>query len=298
MRTILLRENYFATKTIPMKILAYISIAILIMEGCNSNRNQEIQTLSAQDSLLMKGTALKDSTIVAYVKTINDIQDNLDSIKLAEKILSVNTFGNENKTSIVSDIRSINMQLLKYHREIYSLEKRLKSADSKNKEIQKLEVHLSTELAERDSAIVVLQERLSRVNEFLVAVIHQFNDSMIVINTQNEEIAYMSAQLNTVYYTIGTVKELKKQNIITKDGGFIGIGRTTELKKNLNTDYFTVEKMSELKVIKLNSGFEKLLTSHPSGSYSVTNNHKSDSLIIKYPVQFWSISKYLVVIVK
>lgn len=281
-----------------MKISVYISIAVLILEGCNSNQSKEIKDLSSQDSFLMRGTVLKDSSIVAYVKTINEIQDNLDSIKTAEKILTVNTSGNENKKSIVSDIRSINIQLLKYHREIYSLEKKLKTVDNKNKEIQKLEIHLSTELAERDSAIAVLQEKLSRMNDNLVAVIHQFNDSMIVINTQNEEIAYMSAQLNTVYYTMGTLKELKKHNIITKNGGFIGIGRTTELKKNLNTDFFTLGNMAQLRIVPLNGAFEKLLTNHPSSSYSVTNNQKSDSLFIKYPVLFWSVSKYLVVVVK
>jgi hypothetical protein len=281
-----------------MKILMYLSIAALILQGCNSKQNEQIKSLSIQDSTLMRETALKDSTIVAYVKTINDVQDNLDSIKIAEKILSVNTFGNESKKNIVADIRSINIQLLKYHREIYSLEKKLKSVDTKNKEIQKLETHLTIELAERDSAIAGLQGKLSKMNDSIVTLNRQFNDSMVVINTQNEEIAYMTNQLNTVYYTMGTIKELKQHNIVSKDGGFIGIGRTTELKKNLNTEYFAVENMQTLKVIKLNSKFEKLLTNHPASSYTVTNNHKSDSIIIKYPVLFWSISKYLVVVIK
>jgi len=281
-----------------MKILMYLSIAALALQGCNSKQNEQIKSLSTQDSTLMREAALKDSTIVAYVKTINDVQDNLDSIKVAEKILSVNTFGNESKKNIVSDIRSINVQLLKYHREIYSLEKKLKSVDTKNKEIQKLEIHLTIELAERDSAIAGLQGRLSKMNDSIVTLNRQFNDSMVVINTQNEEIAYMTNQLNTVYYTMGTIKELKEHNIISKDGGFIGIGRTTELKKNLNTEYFAVDNMQTLKVIKLNTRFEKLLTNHPASSYTVTNNHKSDSIIIKYPVLFWSISKYLVVVVK
>ena len=95
-----------------MKILMYLSIAALILQGCNSKQNEQIKSLSIQDSTLMRETALKDSTIVAYVKTINDVQDNLDSIKIAEKILSVNTFGNESKKNIVADIRSINIQLL------------------------------------------------------------------------------------------------------------------------------------------------------------------------------------------
>ncbi len=281
-----------------MKVLVYLSIAVMIMEGCNNKRDEQIKSLSQQDSTLMKETTQKDSTIIAYVKTINEVQDNLDSIKAAEKILSVNTFGSETKKNIVADIRSINVQLLKYHREIYSLEKKLKLVDSQNKEIQKMEKHMAQELAEKDSAIAVLQGTLAKMNDSLITVVQQFNDSMVVINKQNGKIAEMTAEMNTVYYAVGTKKELKKHNVLSKDGGFIGIGRSSEVKKNFNTEYFAKEDMTQLKTIPLHSRFEELLTSHPSSSYSITDNHKSDTLTIKFPALFWSVSKYLVVVVK
>lgn len=281
-----------------MKALAYLSIAVLIMEGCNTKQDQQIKTLSMQDSALMRSSEMKDSTITAYVKTINEVQDNLDSIKASEKILSINSFGSEHKRDIVGDIRSINIQLLRYHREIYSLEKKLKLVDTKNKEIQKLEIHLSNELAEKDSEIAVLQGLISKSNDSLTAIINQFNDSMKVINSQNGLITDMTTELNTAYYAIGTTKELKEHNVITKNGGFIGIGRTSEMKKNFNTDYFTKEDITKLMVIPLMGKFDKVLTNHPSNSYTVTNNHKSDSIIIKLPVLFWSESKYLVVVIK
>ncbi len=281
-----------------MKTLVYISIAMLLINGCSDKQEKQIKALSMNDSALMNENAQKDSSIIAYVKSMNEIQDNLDSIKAAENILSINTKGNENKKSIVGDIRSINIQLLKYHREIYSLERKLKLVNSQNKELRKLEGHLSSELAERDSMITVLQGKLAKMNDSLVTVIKQFNDSMVVINKLNGKITDMTNEMNTVYYSIGTVKEFKKNGVITKEGGFAGIGRTTEMKKNFNTQYFTKADMEKLLVIPFMSKFEKLVTNHPASSYTITNNHKSDSLIIKYPGLFWSISKYLVVIVK
>jgi len=281
-----------------MKAILFVSIAAIIIAGCNTKQDQQVKSLSTQDSVLKMQNTAKDSTIIAYVKAMNDIQDNLDSIKTAEHILTVNNLGRENKNSIVGDIRSINAQLLKYHREIYSLEKKLKQVDSKNIEIQKMENHLSQELAEKDSGIAMLQAKLAKMNDSLTSVIQQFNDSLVVIKTQNGKIAEMTTELNTVYYAIGSNKELKKHNVIAKDGGFIGIGRSSEVKKNFNTDYFTKADLSKLSVIPLNSRFEKLVTSHPSSSYTVTDNHKSDSIVIKFPVLFWSVSKYLVVVVK
>jgi hypothetical protein len=281
-----------------MKILMCISIAMLVMDGCGNKQAKQIESLAMNDSALMKENAQKDSSIIAYVKAMNEIQDNLDSIKVAENILSVNTMGNESKKNIVGDIRRINIQLLKYHREIYSLERKLKLVDSQNRELQKLEGHLARELAEKDSGIAVLQVKLAKMNDSLVSVIKQFNDSMVVINTLNGKINNMTTEMNTVYYAIGTTREFKKHGVITKEGGFAGIGRTDEVKKDLNTTYFTRADMEKLMVIPLLSRFEKLLSNHPASSYTVTDNHKSDSLIIKYPGLFWSISKYLVVVVK
>jgi hypothetical protein len=104
--------------------------------------------------------------------------------------------------------------------------------------------------------------------------------------------------LHTVYYAVGTAKELKKKNVITKEGGIIGVGSTTELKQNFNTSYFTKSDQTQLSVLPLYSRFEKIVTNHPTTSYRVTNNQKSDSLIITDAKAFWSQSKYLVVIVK
>jgi len=246
----------------------------------------------------MRESGKKDSTILAYVKSMNDIQDNLDSIKASEKILSVGAFGSEHKTNAVEDIRNINAQLLRYHKEIYSLEKKLRSIDSKNKEIQKMETHLAQELAEKDSGIAVLQKKLVSMNDSLRTVMDQFNDSMVVINRQKSTISDMTTQIHTVYYAIGTVKEFKKNGVITREGGFAGIGRNTEMKQDFNTNYFTSDDMTKLNILPLNSKFEKLVTTHPKASYTITNNSKSDSLIIKDPVLFWSTSKYLVVVVK
>ncbi|MGP8215215.1 MAG: hypothetical protein ACLQQ4_06610 [Bacteroidia bacterium] len=281
-----------------MKTLMYISIAVLLLEGCNSKQDQQIKSLSMQDSVLIRETAQKDSTITAHVEIMNEIQDNLDSIKEAEKMLTIGAFGSEHKTSAIQDIKNINAQILNYHKEIYSLEKRLKLVNSQNKEMQKWESHLTHELAEKDSDIFILQTQLAKTNGSLLSVMQQFNDSLVVICTLNGMISDLTTEMNTVYYTVGTSKEFKKAGVITKAGGFAGIGRAIELKKNFNTQYFTQTDMEKLSVIPLNGKFDKLVTNHPISSYTITNNHKSDSLIIKYPGLFWSISKYLVVVVK
>ena len=48
---------------------------------------------------------------------------------------------------------------------------------------------------------------------------------------------------------ISSVKELKENNVITKEGGIIGLGKTTKLSSDFNKEYFTkinIEKTTSI----------------------------------------------------
>ena len=45
-------------------------------------------------------------------------------------------------------------------------------------------------------------------------------------------------ELNTAYYTLGTEKELIANKVMTKSGGFIGIGRNKKVQQDFNREYF------------------------------------------------------------
>jgi hypothetical protein len=87
-------------------------------------------------------------------------------------------------------------------------------------------------------------------------------------------------------------------NVLTKTGGFIGIGNNTDLIPDNSTAYFTKTDIAKLSIIPLNAKFKKLLTTHPAGSYKIAEDKKSDSLVITDPLAFWSENKYLVIAVK
>ena len=277
-----------------------VLLSLLLFFGCNNGDKQKIKDLSDQDSTLMLKNKGQDSTIMAYVRSFNDIQDNLDSIKAKAKIITV-TNGSESadkKDQIIADMKYISEMMMKNKKEIASLERKLKKSNGTNAELQKMIAHLTQEVTEKDAEIASLQSQLAETNASLKDVIQKFNDSIAVLDEQKQQVTEVTNQLHTVYYAVGTAKELKKKNVITKEGGIIGVGSTTELKQNFNTSYFTKSDQTQLSVLPLYSRFGKIVTNHPTTSYRVTNNNKSDSLIITDAKAFWSQSKYLVVIVK
>jgi hypothetical protein len=75
-----------------MKTSACLLLATLLFAACNnSEREQKLKALALKDSTMMIETQKKDSSISSYIRSLNDIQDNLDSIKHRERILSIKT---------------------------------------------------------------------------------------------------------------------------------------------------------------------------------------------------------------
>jgi hypothetical protein len=278
-----------------LKILFILAVA----SGCQNNNTdkQQVKTLRASDSAMALRTQAQDSTINAYINSFNKIQDNLDSIKAKQKIINIDTKGGETvdkKTAIIADMNYISELLLKNRREVASMSKKLKESGTQNAGLEKMIAHMSEEITEKDADIASLQMQLQQMNADMANQIRIFNDSMLVIAQKESTIN----DLQMVSYAIGTVKELKQRGVIIKEGGILGIGSEEELKKNFNTTYFTDVNMNAIHSIPLYSKFDKLVTSHPAGSYIITGNNKADTLFITDSKNFWSVSKYLVVLVK
>jgi len=105
--------------------------------------------------------------------------------------------------------------------------------------------------------------------------------------------------MNKAWYAFGTSKELITQGVLTKEGGFIGIGKAAKLKDDFNKSYFTQLDITETNSIPLASKKAKLITTHSSNSYKLEGlKGKIEKLNITNPEEFWATSKYLVIVVE
>jgi hypothetical protein len=85
--------------------------------------------------------------------------------------------------------------------------------------------------------------------------------------------------------------------VLTKEGGFVGIGRVDKLNTSgLATKYFTQVDVTSTNTVTVAARKAKLATSHPEGSYRFEGG--AEKLVILDANAFWSISKYLVVVVE
>jgi len=294
-----------------MKNLLFILLipVILLAVGCNQ-KNEEIARLKAtNDSLRLIGF-VKDSTVIDFVNVFNGIQANLDSIKIKEKIISKTINANSeikslSKEQINSDINMIYRLQLENKALVESLRIKLKKSNVHAVQLEEMVNNLTNQIEEKDFQIVQLKDNLAKANiqvtDLTTRVIDQ-NASITDLSTANTKqqqiIDEKTTELNTAYFIVGTNAYLKEKNIITKEGGFIGLGRSKELTPEMNKNNFTKVDITQLKAIPLMKSKVSIITSHPKSSYRLTGKNQSDSLIIINQKDFWSLSKVLVINVK
>ena len=294
-----------------MKKLLFVLVipVMMLATGCNQAKEEIARLKITNDSLVSVGAA-KDSTVADFVSAFNDIQANLDTIKMKEKIINKAAEGNSEiksrtKDQINSDINMIYKMQRDNRAMIASLRSKLKTAGTQSAEMERMIDNLTKQVEEKDMQIAQLKEDLAKVNvqvTDLTAKVVDLNANVDNLSTQNKQkeqvIADRTTELNTAYYVIGTTKDLTEKKIVTKEGGFIGLGRTKGLTPEIDKKSLTKVDITNLSVIPIMKNKVAILTKHPKDSYRLTGKNQSDSLVITNQKEFWSLSKVLVLNVK
>lgn len=267
--------------------------------ACGRAAKERAAQLQVTKDSLIAQTSQKDVAINDFMKSVNEIQGVLDSIKTKENIISQSTQGTGEmrssvKNQIKSDIISIYSLMLKDKQQLAALSGRLRSSGLKMDEFQKLIAHLQRDVAEKDSTLAVLNDKLSKLDVMFAAANHRIDTLNGVvqnqgqqINSQSQVINDQTTSLNTAYYIEGTSKQLKEDKII----------KGSKLLPNFNKSKFTKVDIRNLKEIPVQTKKVKFLTNHPPSSYQLVKEGKIvKSIKVTNEKDFWSTSKYLVMV--
>ena len=261
-------------------------------KGSDDNENSIKDSVENVSGNLNGKLNEKDAAIQELVSSFNEIQENLNAIKEKEKIISKVTSDGDVKSKedqIKEDIQSIYDLMAKNKDRIGSLSKKLKNSKLQIDGLEKMIENMQATLSLKDSEIEELKTKIEGLNVELSSLTTNYK---AVENESNQK----TEIINTAFYAIGTSKELKEKNVITKEGGIIGLGKTTKLSSDFNKEYFTKINIEKTTSINLGAKKIKILTTHPSNSYKLIGEKPIEKLEITNTKEFWSASKYLVII--
>ena len=284
-----------------MKRIVISLLALTVLMACNNKKEEK--NLASQNTIdsLTDIVNQKNNELNDIMSTFNDIQEGFREINEAEG--RVNIARNNGETNANADIMeniSFIKRTMQLNKErIAKLREQLKESSFNTSKLQATIESLNKELESKTARIEELQAELDSKNAHIDHQDKQISELNTNVNSLTADnaakaraVEQQDKQLNTAWYVFGTKKELREQHILE--------GTNKVLKgNNFNKDYFTKIDIRVDKVIKLYSKSAKLLTNHPAGSYSLDKDARGMyTLRITNPTTFWSVSKYLVVVVK
>jgi hypothetical protein len=293
-----------------MKIVKIVFPVVLFffLVSCNEEEKKEIERLNTENKELREGASEKDSVMAIMLGTLQLIEENLTEIRGRQNTIDLRTANGEksgsSKERILDDIAYINGLLADNQQNLDDLQKQLNKAKASQRSSKK---KLNSALDQITQMEMIINQLIEQ-NEQRNLEIDALKEELIAMNYELDKISMAYAkglqvneeqkeQLNTAHYAIGTFKELKKANILTRKGSFIGLGGARALVEDFNKEQFIEIDIKEVTVILIDSKKAQLATSHAEGSY---NFIEEDGVVTKLeildPSEFWSVSKFCVIV--
>ncbi len=298
-------NQHIAMKKLLTLLMAVCTLAFVA--SCSTKKEKEQEAAdpnTATIDSLRQALAQSQNESSDMIETLSQIQDGFDQINEAEGVVNVESRQGErgNKQRILDNMALIQNKL-KLNRElIANLQQQLRSSnqsDARTKaKLEEMVSNFNKQLEEKSREIEDLRAQLAEKDIKIAEQgeqINSLNSSVNDLTQKNEEkartVAAQDKELNTAYYVFGTKRELKEQRILRRNDVLKG--------NDFNKDYFTSIDLRVTKTIKLYSKSAKLMTNHPAGSYSLDKDAQGQyTLRITNPQAFWSVSRYLVIVVK
>jgi len=286
--------------------LFFSFLAILfVISSCGDD--EAIQRLQAENDSLKNVNNETQVQIDQFMASFNDIQQNLNTIKQKEHVIDLNTADTSEMTpdmvNQVNDDILLIYQLMEENKQALNiLKQQLQSSGIKNQQLEATLSLYEEQMLQKDDEISLLKQNLEDLNFNMqelnaqVADMQQNIDTMQQVTQQQDQtIIQQDADLHRAFYVVGTKNELKDNSILTRDGVLSGLS----LDANFDKSYFTEIDYRNLTEIPLNNNKIEVLTQHPSSSYTlVGDNNNIEKIQITNQDDFWSFSKFLVIMIK
>ena len=233
-----------------------------------------------------------------YMDLIQRVNDGFDAIRTEQNYITVNSDVIEGEptadmqTRVAEGFAMVNRLLEENKARIDELEEKVKRSGIQSAKLRKTIGELTQQLEQKNIEISNLQYELEqrdfRIDSLLAenaTVSARAADLEAQTIDQTETIAEQDAAINRAYYIMASRKDLKEKGIDAK-----------KMSAAFRDQYFTEVDIRDLGVLRVNSKTAKILTKHPAGSYELERDSDRNYVLrITSPIEFWSVSKYLII---
>ncbi len=300
------------------RTLPYLTImAVVAASACSQEAEQRAQAAEAKLAQMQEISAAKDSLtreLMATTSFMTQLNDELAKVKPAKGSNTKVVQGEnvvpleEYRADMINRITELRERIDDSEKQLASTQERLRKLTAGNREMQ-------SQLAAYDSMVTgykrVMDEQRTQI-AVLTSNVQSLQLRVQMLSDENTHLTTrvtdLSTVANTVYYVLGTKKELMEKGIVQEVGGsrVLGIGwRTGEtlvpgaelspdvfqkLAKDADTEIPLPDPTKKYRVVSRQN------VNHLATPPDKDGKIQGDALRITNPDAFWANSKYLILV--
>jgi hypothetical protein len=286
-----------------MKYLFTLLLASFLLAGCNGKSKeleQQNAALQQQNADLARNISSQDEYIDEVVTAVNDVYQSIEAARATEKNLLSESKGIEGtktrtkeevRQDLLARISTVNENLQANFRKVSDLQKKVSSSRRQYASLQTMVDNLRKTLEERETAIVALEMRVKGLEGEVAEKTELVRQRDLVIDAQKKEMA-------TVFYVVGTKRELEEKGIVKEEGGFLWglLGSTTTMAPGFDPTYFTPIDRDRNTTFRVEKRIREILPKRSAEYYTEQKEEGGGSILtVADRGHFWK-DKYLVIL--
>ena len=241
------------------------------------------------------------------VNEIVMIQDSLNTIMLGgETVLPDARQSEEPGTmhdKVLSRIATLRASVERTKGRIEELDARLKKGGIKIAGLERMIGKLRRSVSDREIEIAMLNNKVESLHTQVAGLANEvverqqdLNAKHLELEIKQEALTEKQRELATIFYTMGTKKELKRAGVVVAEGGVVGVGKTLKPSGTFNMTAFTSMNTDQETVIPIPAHSVKVLSPQSVSSYTLFITGKDTmELRITNPNEFRKV-KHLIIL--
>jgi hypothetical protein len=283
-------------------LFAFIALVVVLLGalGVLYQRYQERSTA------LTDVRAAEEAVQRRYGDAINaiaEIQDSLQTIALgdtsvqllSEQLRAERGLRAPDGNEALDRIAVLKAGLLRTKERIRELEASLKRSGVKAAGLERMIAGLKQSVSEKEGTIARLTGQVDSLNLRVTDLAATVSQNEQTIAAQTETLEERRRELGTVFYIVGTKRDLTTQGVLVAKGGVLGLGRTLAPSGRYDEAAFTPLDTDHESVVSIPAEKAQVLTAQPTGSYELRTVDGHLELRILDPLEFRKV-KHLVIV--
>lgn len=265
-------------------VLIALALGVAALAGVSLMLNQKLQLSRSEYTALKAEEQSTRNRYGAAIEEIAAIQDSLSAIALGEDGMKALETELDREKSLSPDrgdiamarIGAIKAGIERTKEKIQELEDKLQASGVQAAGLQKMISGLRRTVAEKEEQIGQLTAKVDSLQTQVTGLVAEVQQHTGTIQAQAETIQAQAdtiedrrRELGTVYYTIGSKKELKAAGVIVSRGGVLGLGKTLEPSGHIDESLLTPLDTDQQTVIHIPAKKAKILSAQPPSSYEL-----------------------------